>query len=132
MIEVLKSAVSYDLKKLSEEVPVTRSIQDFDEGAYGHSISLPAKHQVGERYRTHHNNLPFASALEKFRSDQKNLELSAKVVRVTKAKYEEGLVSSLELTQINDQYLQTLSSYTSSMVELLNSKINIDLLLNKI
>ena len=74
----------------------------------------------------------FASALEKFRSDQKNLELSGKVVRVTKVKYEEGLVSSLELTQINDQYLQTLSSYTSSMVELLNSKIKIDLLLNKI
>lgn len=74
----------------------------------------------------------FANALEKYRSDQKNLELSEKVVRVTKIKYDEGFVSSLELTQVNDQYLQALSNYTSSMVELLNAKIKIDLLMNKI
>jgi outer membrane protein len=74
----------------------------------------------------------FANALEKYRSDVKNLELSEKVVRVTKTKYNEGLASSLELTQVNDQYLQALSSYTSSMVELLNAKIKIDLLMNKI
>lgn len=74
----------------------------------------------------------FASAIEKYRSDQQNLELSMKVVEVTEKKYNEGLVSSLELTQVNDQYLQTLSSYTSSMVELLNIKIKIDLMLNNI
>ena len=74
----------------------------------------------------------FANALEKYRSDLKNLELSEKVVMVTKTKYKEGLASSLELTQVNDQYLQALSSYTSSMVELLNAKIKIDLLMNKI
>jgi len=74
----------------------------------------------------------FANALEKYRSDKKNLELSEKVVRVTKIKYDEGLTSSLELTQVNDQYLQALSSYTSSMVEVLNAKIKLDLLMNKI
>ena len=74
----------------------------------------------------------FASALEKYRSDKRNLELTQKVIQVTKIKYGEGMVSSLELTQVNDQYLQTLSSYTSSMVELLNAKIKIDLLLNNI
>jgi outer membrane protein TolC len=74
----------------------------------------------------------FANALEKYRSDLKNLELSEKVVRVTKSKYDEGFSSSLELTQVNDQYLQALSNYTSSMVELLNAKIKIDLLMNKI
>jgi outer membrane protein len=74
----------------------------------------------------------FASALEKYRSDQRNLDLTRKVIQVTKIKYNEGLVSSLEYTQVNDQYLRTLSSFTSSMVELLNSKIKIDLLLNNI
>jgi len=38
----------------------------------------------------------FANALEKYRSDKKNLELSEKVVRVTNTKYVEGLASSLE------------------------------------
>jgi outer membrane protein len=74
----------------------------------------------------------FANALEKYRSDKKNLELSEKVVRVTNSKYVEGLASSLELTQVNNQYLQALTNYTSSMVEVLNAKIKIDFLINKI
>ena len=74
----------------------------------------------------------FANALEKYRSDKKNLELSEKVVRVTNTKYVEGLASSLELTQVNNQYLQALTNYTTSMVEVLNAKIKIDVLMNKI
>jgi outer membrane protein len=74
----------------------------------------------------------FANALEKYRSDKKNLELSEKVVRVTNIKYTEGLATSLELTQVNNQYLQALTNYTSSMVEVLNAKIRIDLLMNNI
>jgi len=74
----------------------------------------------------------FANALEKYRSDKKNMELSEKVVRVTNTKYVEGLASSLELTQVNNQYLQALTNYTSSMVEVLNAKIKIDALMNKI
>ena len=74
----------------------------------------------------------FANALEKFRSVRRNLEISTKVVRVTKIKYDEGMVSSLELTQVNNQYLQVLGYYTASMVELLNAKIKIDLLMNNI
>ena len=74
----------------------------------------------------------FANALEKYRSDKKNLELSEKVVRVTNIKYVEGLASSLELTQVNNQYLQALTNYTTSMVEVLNAKIKIDVLMNKI
>ncbi len=74
----------------------------------------------------------FASAYEKYNREKKNLELSQKVVRSTEIKYGEGLVSSLELTQVNDQYLQTLSSYTSAMVDLLNAKTALDILLNNI
>lgn len=74
----------------------------------------------------------FASALERYRSQKKNLDLSKKVIGVTRKKFEQGLVSSLELTQVNDQFLQALNTYTSSMVELLNSKVKIDLLLNNI
>ena len=74
----------------------------------------------------------FANAVEKYRSDKKNLELSEKVVRVTNSKYVEGLASSLELTQVNNQYLQALTNYTSSMVEVLNAKIKIDQLMNKL
>jgi outer membrane protein len=74
----------------------------------------------------------FANAVEKYRSDKKNLDLSEKVVRVTNTKYVEGLASSLELTQVNNQYLTALTNYTSSMVEVLNAKIKIDQLMNNL
>ncbi len=74
----------------------------------------------------------FANALEKYRIERDNLELSEKVVRVTRSKYEEGLASSLELTQVNDQYLNSLSNYTSAMVEVLNAKIALDALMNNL
>lgn len=74
----------------------------------------------------------FANALEKYRAERRNLELSEKVVSVTGQKYDEGLATSLELTQVNDQYLNRLSEYTSAMVEVLNAKITIDLLMNRI
>lgn len=73
-----------------------------------------------------------ANAYEKFSSEKKNLVLAQKVVNTTKSKYNEGLAGSLELTQVNDQFLQTLSNYTSAMVELLNAKVTLDILMNKI
>jgi outer membrane protein TolC len=74
----------------------------------------------------------FSNALEKYRIESRNLDLSQKVVTTTRKKYDEGLATSLELTQVNDQYLNTLSSYTSAMVEVLNAKIKMDILLNNI
>ena len=74
----------------------------------------------------------FANALEQYRAERRNLELSEKVVSVTRQKYDEGLASSLELTQVNDQYINTLREYTTVMVDVLNAKIRIDLLLNNI
>lgn len=74
----------------------------------------------------------FANALEQYRAERRNLELSEKVVSVTGQKYDEGLATSLELTQVNDQYLNTLRDYTTAMAEVLNAKITIDLLMNRI
>lgn len=73
-----------------------------------------------------------SNAFEKLTRERKNLELSKKLISVTEIKYSEGISSSLDLTQINDQYLQTLSSYTSAMVDLLNAKLKMDILLNNI
>ena len=44
-----------------------------------------------------------ANALETYRSEKKNLEVAGKVVDKTREKYREGIASSLELTQVNDQ-----------------------------
>ncbi len=74
----------------------------------------------------------FSNAYEKYQREKKNLELTRKVVRNTEIKYNEGMASSLEMTQVNDQFLRTLGSYTSAMVDLLNAKVNLDILINNI
>lgn len=74
----------------------------------------------------------FANALEQYKREKKSLELTKKVAERTRVKYEEGMASSLELTQLNDQYLRTLTNYTSAMVDVLNAKVSLDRLLNKL
>jgi outer membrane protein TolC len=73
-----------------------------------------------------------ANAYEKYKKEKKNLELTQKVMATTEIRFNEGMASSLELTQVNDQYLRTLSSYTSAMVELLNAKMALEILLNNL
>lgn len=47
-------------------------------------------------------------------------------------KYEQGMISSLELTQANGNYLQAENNYVSSVLELLRSKLAIDKLYNNL
>jgi len=74
----------------------------------------------------------FANALEKYHSERKNLEIARKVFDKTAIKYKEGVSSSLDLTQVNNQYLQTQTNYVTALVELLNAKIRLDKSLNQL
>jgi outer membrane protein TolC len=58
------------------------------------------------------------------------MELTKKVYEATLAKYEEGLASSLELTQANDRYLLVQSNYIKALSELLNAKNTLDRIRN--
>jgi outer membrane protein TolC len=74
----------------------------------------------------------FEDALDKKDSTQKNVRLAKKIYEKTQVKYKEGISSSLELTQIHNQYLTAESNYLSAMVELLNAKTRMDKILSKL
>lgn len=74
----------------------------------------------------------FEDAVEKKESTQKNVRLAEKIYEKTRVKYREGISSSLELTQIHNQYLTAHSNYLSAMVELLNAKTRMDKILSKL
>jgi hypothetical protein len=61
---VLKSKVPQDLSALSRDLDTARRVQDFDQGAYGHCISLPGDSELPSRFRDHHNNVPFSGTLD--------------------------------------------------------------------
>jgi outer membrane protein len=72
------------------------------------------------------------NAIEQYESQRANVEVARRVFENIKLKYEQGLVSSLDLTTANNNYLQAENSYISAMMELLNAQVEMDKLLNSI
>lgn len=74
----------------------------------------------------------FITAYEKYLSQKDNVEISRKILDRTRIKVREGMSSSLDFTQINNQYLTTQSNYISAMFDLLNAKLELDKAMNRL
>lgn len=80
------------------------------------------------------NQLSFnmANSYENYLTQKENIDVAKGVFESIRRKYEEGIISSLELTQANSNYLQAENNYVSSVMDLLKSKLALDKLYNKI
>jgi outer membrane protein len=67
---------------------------------------------------------------EQYANDQKNMKLAKKIYDKTLLKYNEGLSTSLELTQAYNQYLTAQGTYFSTVLELLKAKSTLNKALN--
>lgn len=67
--------------------------------------------------RYNYNNL-----LEQYESQKTNVEIAKEVLDNMKRKYQQGIISSLELTSANNDYLNAESNYTSITLQLLNAE----------
>lgn len=74
----------------------------------------------------------FVAAYQKYLSEKENVKISEKILNRTRIKVGEGITTSLEFTQINDQYLITESNYLTALLELLNAKIRLDKAMNRL
>lgn len=72
------------------------------------------------------------NAIEQYESQKANVGVAQRVFANIKLKYEQGLVSSLDLTTANNNYLQAENSYISAMMQLLDAQVEMDKLLNSI
>jgi len=68
--------------------------------------------------RYNYNNL-----LEQYLTQKTNVEIATEVLDKMKLKFQQGVVSSLELTSSNNDYLTAESNYTSIMLQLLNAEL---------
>ena len=66
------------------------------------------------------------SAYENYLNTKENMKLSKKVYDTTLIKYNEGVASSLDLTQANDKYLVAQSDFIQAMSGLLTAKNKLD------
>ena len=65
-----------------------------------------------------------------YKSQRANVDVSKRVYTSTENKFKQGMASSLELTQSNSLYLQAENNYVSALMNLLQTKLALDKLLN--
>ena len=66
----------------------------------------------------------FLNSVSDYSHQENNLALSKRIYRKTLAKYKEGLVSSLELSQAGTDYLQSNTNFSKSIYDLLITNLN--------
>lgn len=65
------------------------------------------------------------TALESYENDKENRELAEKILVKTKIKFENGISSSTELSQIETQYITANQAYVSSTMQLLQADLKL-------
>ncbi|HKL67662.1 MAG TPA: TolC family protein [Bacteroidales bacterium] len=69
---------------------------------------------------------------DQFETQQENVEVAKRVYKSVENKYRQGMASSLDLTQAHNNYLQAENNYISAVMDLLQTKLALDKLLNNI
>ncbi|MCX6326735.1 MAG: TolC family protein [Bacteroidia bacterium] len=65
-----------------------------------------------------------------YKSQKENIDVAKRVYASMENKFRQGMASSLELTQTNSLYLQAENNYISALMNLLQTKLALDKLLN--
>ena len=72
------------------------------------------------------------SAIENFETQQENVEVSREVYVNLQQKYDQGIISSLELTSADNNYLKAESEYLQSTLELLQAQNELNTLIGEL
>ncbi|MBN2480329.1 MAG: TolC family protein, partial [Bacteroidales bacterium] len=72
----------------------------------------------------------YNSALENYFTQEENIAVAKRVYDNSYNKYRQGMLSSLDLTQANSNYLQAENNYVSSVMNLLQAKLALEKLFN--
>jgi outer membrane protein TolC len=70
------------------------------------------------------------SSLENLHTQRENVEVAQSVFDSYRRKFEQGMATSLELTQANSNYLDAESNYLNAIMDVMNAKLQLDKLMN--
>lgn len=92
------------------------------------------KEMISDQLQMQEKQLRFnlQNANMQYISQKGNIEVSKRVYTSMENKYRQGMASSLELTQANQLLLQAENSYISSLMNLLQTKLTLEKLLNNL
>ncbi|MGO1585245.1 MAG: TolC family protein, partial [Mesonia sp.] len=87
-----------------------------------------SKEQIRLQINQAKNDYQFA--IENYRTAKQNLKLAERIENKNQIKFSEGLATSFELRQAQTQLYQTQQEFLESMLEVLNSKAELETVLN--
>jgi len=70
------------------------------------------------------------NAIDQYNSQKENVDVAKSVYDSYREKYRQGLISSLDLTNVNNNYLQAQSAYISSLFQVLQAQTALEKLLS--
>jgi outer membrane protein TolC len=73
----------------------------------------------------------YLSATKSVENAKASLNLATRIFEKTNLKFKEGIGTSFELTQVNNQVLQAQGSYVQALLQLLNAKDQLQKALNQ-
>ena len=96
--------------------------------------SINTKSMVSEQLLMQERQLRYnlLNANEQFKSQKANIEIAGRVLESYQNKYNQGMASSLDLTQANNNYLTAQNNYIQALMNLLQTKVEFDKLMNKL
>ena len=72
------------------------------------------------------------SSMENYTTQLENVEVAENVLNSYQRKFQNGMASSMEVTQANSSYLEAQSTYLSAMFEVMNARIQLEKLMNNL
>jgi outer membrane protein TolC len=134
-----KNAISFtppDLIGLSVSLPIFTSGQRLSTVSQAKMTYQKAQNDTkqasdGLKLEFFQDRANYLSAHDKYITAKKNLDLSKKIYDRTLVKYRQGVTTSLDLTQNQNQYLQNQATYYNSIVDLTSSRAKFEKLLSQ-
>ncbi|OYT10840.1 MAG: hypothetical protein B6I18_07000 [Bacteroidetes bacterium 4572_112] len=80
-------------------------------------------------FQIHQAKTNLINFYETYIKEQKNTELAEKIYHRSMIKFSNGTITSTELTQLNMQYINSQSAYFNAIIQVLNSKAELDKIL---
>lgn len=103
-----------------------------DQARIRHEVALNQQELVADQLLIQEKQLRYNlnSAIEQYESEVANLDVARRVNQNINNKYGQGMVSSLDLVTANSNYLQAEGSYINAVMQLLESSLALNKLLN--
>ncbi len=125
------------LAGLSLSVPIFSSglrKARFDQAKIDYNISQINRNIMKDQLQLQEKQLKYnlQNSLENYFTQEENVEVAQSVYDSYRRKFEQGMATSLDLTQANGNYLDAESNYLSAIMEVMNAKLQLDKLTNNL